>query len=233
MENYLRHQKFPDGISTKGDKANFIRGCMYKGKRHLVTDKQRRIDTIHDVHQGLGNIVKAVAMSSHLGRTYTYQKVSSRFYWYTIVNDVADYIKGCDNRQKYLSMPKNVKKELKNIAVPSQVMKQIGVDICCLPSVDEFKYLIVCMDYFSKWFQVKPIHDKSAPTVAQFLYKLICRHDCFAIQINDQGREFVNEVADEIHSMTGTQQRVTSAYHSESNGLVQRRNRTIKNPLET
>ena len=77
------------------------------------------------------------------------------------------------------------KKELKNIAVPSEVMKQIGVDICCLPSVDEFEYLIVCIDYFSKWSEAKPIHDKSAPTVSQFLYELICRHGCFAIQIND------------------------------------------------
>ena len=215
VENYLRHQKFPDGISTKGDKANFRRACkkfsvangqlMYKGNRLVVTDKQRRIDIIHDVHQGLGNNVKAVAMSSHLGRTSTYQKVSSRFYWYTIVNDVADYIKGCDNCQKHLSMPKKVKEELKNIAVPSEVMKQIGVDICCLPSVDEFEYLIVCIDYFSKWSEAKPIHDKSAPTVAQFLYELICRHDCFAVQIIDQSRKFVNEVADELHSMTGTQ----------------------------
>ena len=62
MENYLRHQKFPDGISTKGDKANFRRACkkfsvangqlMYKANRLVVTDKQRRIDIIHDVHQG-------------------------------------------------------------------------------------------------------------------------------------------------------------------------------------
>ena len=28
MENYQRHQKFPDGISTKGDKADFRRACM-------------------------------------------------------------------------------------------------------------------------------------------------------------------------------------------------------------
>ena len=85
----------------------------------MVTDKQRRINIIHHVHQGLGNNVKAVAVPSHLERTSTYQKVSSRFYWYTIVNDVADYIKGCDNCQNNLSMPRKVKEELKNVAVPS------------------------------------------------------------------------------------------------------------------
>ena len=47
----------------------------------------------------------------------------------------------------------------------------------------------------------------------------------------DQGRKFVNEVADELHSMTGTQQRQTSAYHPQSNGLVERQNHTIKNAL--
>ena len=85
---------------------------MYKGNRLLVTDKWCRIDIIHDVHQRLGNNVKAVAIPSYLGRTSTYQKVSSRFCWYTIVNDVADYIKGCDNCQRHFSMPKKVKEEL-------------------------------------------------------------------------------------------------------------------------
>ena len=37
----------------------------------MVTGKQLRIDIIHDVHQGLGNNVEPVAMSSHLGRTST------------------------------------------------------------------------------------------------------------------------------------------------------------------
>ena len=141
----MRNQKFLDGISTKVDKANFRRAC----KKFSV--KQRRIDIIHNVRQGLDNNVKTVATSSHLGRTSTYQKVSSRFYWYTIVNDMEDYIKDCDNCQRYLSMPKKVKEELKNIVVLSEVMKQIGVGICCLPSENEFEYLIVCLDYFSKW----------------------------------------------------------------------------------
>ena len=62
VENYLRHQKFPDDISTKTDKANFRKACkkfsvaigqlMYKGNRLVATGKQRRIDKIHGVHQG-------------------------------------------------------------------------------------------------------------------------------------------------------------------------------------
>ena len=30
-------------------------------------------------------------------------------------------------------------------------MKQLGVDFCRLPEVDEYRYLIICIDYFSKW----------------------------------------------------------------------------------
>ena len=51
------------------------------------------------------------------------------------------------------------------------------------------------------------------------------------IQINDQGKEFVNEVSENLHEMTGTEQRITSAYHPQSNGLCERQNRTIKDSL--
>ena len=51
------------------------------------------------------------------------------------------------------------------------------------------------------------------------------------IQINDQGREFVNEVISTLHKMTGVNQRVTSAYHPQANGLCERQNRSIKDSL--
>ena len=77
-------------------------------------------------------------------------------------------------------------------------MKQIGIDLCNLPEVDGFKRLIVCIDYFSKWSEAKAVKDKSAPTLAKFLYKIICQHGCTKIQINGQGKEFVNKVSENL-----------------------------------
>ena len=92
-------------------------------------------------------------------------------------------------------------------------MKQVGVDICSLPETDGYCHVIVLIDYFPKWSEIKPTKDISAPTVAQFLYEVICRHVCFYVQINDQGREFSSQVCDELHKLTGVEQRVTSAHH--------------------
>ena len=89
-----------------------------------------------------------------------------------------------------------------------------------------FKHLVVCIEYFSKWLEAKPIKDKSVSTIAQFLYEAICRHGCMKIQINDQWREFVNEVSKVLHNIIGTEQRITSAHHPQSNGLCERQNRT-------
>ena len=94
----------------------------------------------------------------------------------------------------------------------SMVMMQIGVDLCNFPEIDEYRHLVVCIDYFSKWSEAKPIKDKSAPIVTHFLYEQICRHGCFSIQINDQHREFVNAVSEELHRLTGVEQRVIVLY---------------------
>ena len=57
------------------------------------------------------------------------------------------------------------------------------------------------------------------------------RPELAQIQMNDQEREFVNDVSEALHKMTGTEQRVTSAYHPQGNGLCERHNRTIKEAL--
>ena len=49
--------------------------------------------------------------------------------------------------------------------------------------------------------------------------------------ISDQGREFVNKVNKKLFSITKTEHRISSAYHPQTNGLVQRFNQTLQRSL--
>ena len=148
-----------------------------------------------------------------------------------MLGDVAEFVKRCEMCQKHGKMEKLISPVLQSVPVPSEVMKQIGIDICNLPEVDGHKHLVVSIDYFSKWSEAKPLNDKLAELVSNFLCEIICRHGCMRIQINDQRKEFVNEVITNLHEMTGVDQRITSAYHPQSNGLCERQNRNIKESL--
>ena len=91
---------------------------MYKGKRLVIRNKNERINIIHDIHQGLSENAKARAMRSHFGHTATTDEVSARFYWYTIVKDVAEFIRSWDECQKQREIKKGMANELHCISCP-------------------------------------------------------------------------------------------------------------------
>ena len=106
-----------------------------------------------------------------------------------------DFIQKYDCSQRQSRLPPDVKNDVHSISVSPQVQKQVGLDLSSLPEIDSHLHLIVCNDYFTKWLEANPIRKKTVLTVATFLYELMCLHGCFRVQINDQGREFVNETS--------------------------------------
>ena len=88
--------------------------------------------------------------------------------------------------------------------------------------------LYTVMDYLTKWPEAIPIPNKKAPTVAQaYVTQIICRHGAPESILTDQGKEFVNEVLLFINQMLGTNVRRTSAYHPQTDGMVERFNATL------
>ena len=162
IENYIRNGQYPAHIK-KGDKSNFRKSSKhfsivdghltFKGTRRVIFENERKQAIIHDVHEGINETVESVAMSGHRGRDSTYQKVSERFYWHGMVDDVKNYIRTCQKCQKQGKRVKKISPELQSI----HVMQQIGVDICNLPEMNGYKHLIVLIDYFSKWSEAKPV----------------------------------------------------------------------------
>ena len=61
--------------------------------------------------------------------------------------------------------------------------------------------------------------------------RLYVINGCIKIQINDQWREFVNEISKILHKMVSTVPHITSAYHPQSNGLCEWQNGAIKDSL--
>ena len=85
--------------------------------------------------------------------------------------------------------------------------------------------IFICIDYFSKWSEA------IKNNVVSFLYAIICRDRRIKIQMNDRGKEFVNQVAESLHQVAGTEQRITSIYYPQFNGLGEHENCIIKDSL--
>ena len=81
--------------------------------------------------------------------------------------------------------------------------------------------------YFSKWTEAFPIKDTCADTVADVLVnKIILRFGMPLVIHSDQGREFENGLMKSLCSLFGCVKTRTAPYHMESDGMVERFNRT-------
>ena len=94
------------------------------------------------------------------------------------------------------------------------------------------KYIIVAMDYFTKWPEAKAVSNATAEQVAIFIYEdIICRHGCPQRILSDRGTHFNNEMIAKLVDKFSMRHLLSTPYHPQTNGLVERFNRTLKESL--
>ena len=90
------------------------------------------------------------------------------------------------------------------------------------------RYVLVMVDCFSRWTEACPLPDKTALSVVDtFFQYFVCRFGMPSVIHSDQGREFENKVMQELCLLCGAHKTRTAPYHPESDGLVERFNRTL------
>ena len=95
-------------------------------------------------------------------------------------------------------------------------------------------YLLVVADYFTRWMEAYPIPNQEAATVAKVLTNEYFLRFSPPEQLHsDQGRQFEAEILEEICKLLGIRKTRTTAYHPQSDGLVERFNRTLLSMLST
>ncbi|GFT47113.1 retrovirus-related Pol polyprotein from transposon 412 [Trichonephila clavipes] len=99
-------------------------------------------------------------------------------------------------------------------------------------SSDDNNNILVVMDYFTKWPEAYPIPDQEASTVAEVLVQHWILRFGVPLQLHsDQGRNFDSAVCKRLCEILANDKTRTTALHPQSDGMVERFNRTILNSL--
>ena len=167
--------------------------------------------------------------NGHMGITKTYDRLRERFWWAQLYADVTDWITTCDHCQAKKGHPTNVG-QLQPMVV-DQPWKRIGMDLMGpLPKTEEgFRHILVIVDYFSKWVEAFALKTKSSREIMDNLVgKVISRFGIPEEILTDRALEFNQGIAKEIYRELGIKKLSTTAYHPQTDGLVERYNATIK-----
>jgi len=140
---------------------------------------------------------------------------------------IRNYVKTCDSCQKRGKYRQHGPLHPIEVGAP---FDKIGLDfVGPLPSTAQGnKYIIVAMDYMTKYPEAKAVPNATAQQTADFIYEdIICRHGCPNFILSDRGTHFNNLLIEGLMQKFQIKHLLTTPYHPQTNGLVERFNRTL------
>jgi transposase InsO family protein len=116
--------------------------------------------------------------------------------------------------------------------VPDERFALVHIDIVHLPPSDGYRYCLTAVDRCTRWPEAWPLLETSAENVAEtFFSNWVARFGCPAYLTTDQGTNFESAVVASLNRLLGVAQQRTTAYHPQSNGIVERLHRPLKAAL--
>ena len=167
--------------------------------------------------------------SAHLGLRKTLAKNKQGYYWTGLLKDVKLYVAGCSfcSQKKPPNKKKRAPMQIVETVFP---MERIAMDILCeLPVTSGGnKHILVISDYYAKWTECFAMPNMEAKTVAKLLVEeVIVRFGTPYVIHTDQGVQFESNLFQVVCRLLQIQKTRTTPYHPQSDGMVERNNRTI------
>ena len=185
--------------------------------RKIIKDKKEQIELINKAHQ-----------VGHEGIYKTYSRLKRDYYWRTMKNDVQYFIRNC--RRCQTCRPQSLNKNVEYIPTPpGYPFSRVGLDLVGpLPiTKNKNKYIIVLVDYLTKWVEAEPLQTTESDQVMQFLKKVFARHGIPEVLVTDNGPQFISDKTKGFLDLHDVYVHYVSTYHPASNGEVENRNKEI------
>ena len=175
-----------------------------------------------------------IRMAGHFGIQRTLERLrASPYYWPQMKDSVETWIRNCDVCQR-------TKPEIKRQIAPmgrlaaGRPLERVAVDVMgpLKETVRGNRFVIVVGDYFTKWMEAYPVPNHKAETVATTLVdNFFCRFGIPQALHSDQGRDFESKLFQDVCRLLDIDKTRTTPWHPQSDGMVERFNRTLQTLL--
>ncbi|GJV01528.1 reverse transcriptase domain-containing protein, partial [Tanacetum coccineum] len=177
---------------------------------------------LREIHEG--------SCSMHAStRSVMAKALQTGYYWPTMHKDARTLIRACQDYQVYKPVPRNPQQKLTPITSPWPFYKW-GIDIArpFPEGPGKVKFLIVAMDYLTKWIKAKPVATITGNQIKKFVWdNIVCRFGLPGEIISDNGKQFCDDPFKDWCEKLCINQHFASVKHLQTNGLVERANRSL------
>ncbi|GKD82091.1 reverse transcriptase domain-containing protein, partial [Tanacetum coccineum] len=158
--------------------------------------------------------------------------IDSGFYRPTIYKDAHDLVTRCDTCQRQGKISQRDEMPQNSIQV-CKIFDVWGIDFMGpFPSSRGNKYILVVVNYLSKWVEVKALPTNDARVVCKFLKSLFARFGAPRAIISNRGTHFGNDQFAKVMLKYGVTHSLSIAYHPQTSGQVEVSNRGLKRILK-
>ncbi|CAH8547811.1 unnamed protein product [Dicrocoelium dendriticum] len=166
----------------------------------------------------------------HAGQRKMEQAAGLRFWWPQQRRDIANFCNACHECIRF-KQPQTMNRAPLQPMVIGYPNETVGVDVLGpLPETPRGnRYILVLVDYFTKWCEAIPTPYIDARSTAQLVFDhWISRWGAPEQLHSDRGSNFESLVVSELCRILDIRKTRTTAYHPQSNGQVERTNRSLK-----
>ncbi|KAM1430793.1 hypothetical protein ACFX2I_046816 [Malus domestica] len=217
LRNDSRFYVWDDPYLWKYCPDQILRRCMHDSEFHSIL-----------------SFCHTYACGGHFGTQRTSLKVlQCGFYWPSIFKDARIFFLRCDKCQRTGNI--SARDQMPQVSILNvEIFYVWGIDFMGpFPSSHGFLYILLAVDYVSKWMEAKATQTNDSRVVVDFIRtNLFARFGMPRVIISDGGSHFCNRTIEALLRKYNVKHKVSTPYHPQTNGQAEVSNREIKQILE-
>uniref|UniRef100_A0A9J7Y5M6 Gypsy retrotransposon integrase-like protein 1 n=1 Tax=Cyprinus carpio carpio TaxID=630221 RepID=A0A9J7Y5M6_CYPCA len=225
-------QAVADNCESLIDQYEIIEDKLYH-KAYLTNNQLHyRIYIPSSLRSTLLQYYHSTPICGHGGIYKTYKRLQEVAFWPGMWSAVKQHVRTCVKCQTLKSDNRKPAGKLQQITT-SRPNQMLGVDLMGpLPrSTTQNEYLLVFVDYYSRWVELFPIRSATAKNIASIFRKdILTRWGVPDFVLSDRGTQFVSSVFRELCQNWSVIPKLTTAYHPQTN-MTERVNRNLKSMM--